>query len=335
MDNVLFKSYKVEERSYVSFIKREIHNLIITDFKPKRTAEIDIVISEVTSNLIKHAGAGELLYRLSEEDEQPVFEIICIDKGPGIKDLKHAMKDGVSTSKTLGQGIGAITRLSNFSQIYTQPENGTIVYCRFNKSRDYTAPKTNIVVRSLNVPIATETVSGDNMAIRYFKTKTLIFAGDGLGHGPNAKEAVDGAIAVFKESMTADPCEMIREMHRHVKKTRGLVGTVAILDHVTKKWEICGVGNISTRLQNGLEYKNYVSNNGVIGLNIPTRLQNTIMMMEKYQLLICCSDGIKTSWDLAKYPSILKFDPMIIAAVLYKDHNRRTDDSSILIVKIT
>lgn len=335
MDNTLFKSYKIEERSYVAFIKREIHNLVITDFKIKRTAEIDIVVSEITSNLIKHVGSGELLYRLGVEDEQPVFEIICIDKGPGIKDLKNAMKDGVSSSKTLGQGIGAITRLSNFSQIYTQPENGTIVYCKFFKTRDLEVPKKNLVARCINVPIAGETVSGDNMVIRYFKTKTLIFAADGLGHGPHAKEAVDAAVSAFKESMTADPSEMIRELHQHVKKTRGLVGTVAVLDHITKKWEICGVGNICTRIQSGLEYKNYVSNNGVIGLNIPTRLQNSVMPMEKYQMLIFCSDGFKTSWDLAKYPSILKFDPMIIAAVLYKDYNRRTDDTSILIVKVT
>ena len=104
MDNRPFMSYEVEDRSFVSFVKREIHNAALgADFSAVRAAVIDIAVSELTSNIIKHAGKGELLYRFSKENQNPSFEIIAIDHGPGIKDVSHAMKDGVSTTKTLGQ----------------------------------------------------------------------------------------------------------------------------------------------------------------------------------------------------------------------------------------
>jgi anti-sigma regulatory factor (Ser/Thr protein kinase) len=334
VDNILFRSYTIEERSYVSFIKREIHNLVRGHFNESRTAEIDIVVSEMTSNLIKHAQKGELLYRLSSEEDEKIFEIICIDNGPGIKDLPNAMKDGVSSKSTLGQGIGAIMRLSNFSQFYTLPNWGTIVYTFFYNNIDHSASKKNVLVRAINVAKPGENVSGDNAFVKSYLDKTMVLVGDGLGHGHHAKEAVDKAISIFKESISGDPSEIIKEINKNLKHTRGLVATIATLDHKTKEWELCGVGNISTRLQKGLENKNYVCNNGIIGFNIPSRLENSRHEMEKFQQLILCSDGIKPRWDLIKYPGILKYDPMILAAVLYKDHARGNDDMTTVIVKV-
>lgn len=335
MDNFLFHSYIIEERSYVSFIKREIHNLVRPHFNEIRTAEIDIVVSELTSNLIKHAQKGELLYRLSVENNETVFEMICIDNAMGIKDLSYAMKDGISSKATLGQGIGAIIRLSNFSQFYTLPNWGTIVYTVFYNDANYKVSlKKNILARVLNVAKPGENVSGDNACIKSFPGKTIVFVGDGLGHGHHAKDAVDKAIAIFKESMSGDPSGIIKEINRNLKHTRGLVATIATLDHQTKQWELCGVGNISTRLQKGLENKNYICHNGIIGFNIPARLENSRYDMEKFQQLILCSDGIKTRWDLVKYPGVLKYDPMILASILYKDHGRQTDDMTAVIIKV-
>lgn len=334
MDNSNFQTYHIAERSYVSFIKREIHNLIKPHFSEKRTGEIDIVVSELTSNLIKHAGSGDLLYKLVYEEGEPVLEILCLDNGPGIQDMAHAMTDGASTLNTLGHGLGSINRLSSFSQIYSIEDWGTIVYARLHDSEKFQQPvKKNTIVRSLKVPYPGEMVSGDGLMLRSFDDLTLIFAGDGLGHGVFAAEACTAAIDAFNSTSSSDPATILREIHLAVKKTRGLVATVAAIHHDTKKIELCGVGNISTRIQRGLEYKNYSGNNGIVGLNMPTRLENTIHDMNKLQIAIFCSDGIRSKWDLSKYPSILKYDPMIIAAALYKDHGRQTDDMSILITK--
>lgn len=334
MDKILFKSYAVAERSQLSFVKREIHNLVRIDFGENKTGEIDIVVSELCSNLVKHAKDGEILYRLSKEKGLPLFEIISIDNGPGMKDVVHSSKDGISSKNTLGQGLGAISRLSSFSQVYSTEGWGTIIYAGFRAGAMEKLSPGRFAFRCLNVAKPGENVSGDGIEIRRLEHKILVLAGDGLGHGQHAKDAVDKAIEVFNSSLTTDPAELIRELHAGAKKTRGLVATIAELDFDKKKWEVCGIGNIHTRLQRGLEYRNYICHNGIISLNIPARIENAVWDMEKFQMLIFCSDGINTRWDIARYPSILKYDPMILAAALYKDHARRNDDMTILILKI-
>lgn len=334
MDSTLFQTYAIEDRSYVAFIKREIHNLVRPHFNENRTGEIDIVVSEICSNLIKYASKGELLYRLAKNGDEPAFEIIGIDNGPGMKDVQHFIKDGVSTKNTLGQGLGSIARLSNVSCLYSLPDWGTIVYARFSRELSDVLPKENEIIRTIRICKPGEKVCGDGVAIKRTLKRTLLFTGDGLGHGVNAEDAVNKAMAVFDKSMQADPAEILREMHTGVKKTRGLVATLTLIDYETKQWKLCGVGNIFSRLQRGLEYRNYICNNGIIGFNIPSRLENCTYEMEKMQYLILCSDGIRTKWDLLKYTSILKHDPIVLAAAIYKDHARRTDDMTIVIVKI-
>ena len=93
-----FTSYRIEERSYVSYIKREIRSQTMhARFSETQVGEIDIIVSEISSNLVKHAGSGEILFRVFEPDEDSsVFEILSIDKGPGIADTARMMRDGVA-----------------------------------------------------------------------------------------------------------------------------------------------------------------------------------------------------------------------------------------------
>ena len=81
-------------------------------------------------------------------------------------------------------------------------------------------------------------------------------------------------------------------------------------------------------------FKYYLPYNGIVGLNVPNSLNETVIDAEKNQHLIMCSDGLRSRWDLSKYPSISKFDSMILAGALYKDLVRGNDDASILIGKV-
>lgn len=316
-------------------VKREIHNVAREGFPEMRTGEIDIVVSELLSNLIKYAKSGEILYRLSGNEENAVFEVICIDRGSGIKDLQQMMKDGISSGTSLGHGLGSITRLSNFSQIYTQEDAGTIIYCRFLSNPEIKPAKEKVQIGCINVAKPGETVSGDGISFRATQDQSLLFIGDGLGHGEAAKIAVDAAIEVFDNSDLNDPSLLLKEIHMGVKRTRGLVATVVSLEHASKKINVCGIGNIYSRIQTGLECKNYIGNNGIAGMNIPTRIENAQFGLQSLQLIILCSDGIRTKWDLVHYPAIFRYDPMIIAAAIYRDHARYNDDMTVLVAKVT
>lgn len=333
-----FVNYRVEERSFVSYVKREIHlEVIKAQFNEKQVASIDIIVSELTSNLIKHAGSGELLYRTTESESGPIFEIISIDRGPGMAEPDRMMVDGVSTSGTLGQGLGAISRLSTNSQIYTKRGVGTIVYSMVSSvtSKKNTPKKFFVDVRALCVSKPRETVCGDGYGVAGDASLTKIFFGDGLGHGEHAKAAVDCAKDFFFTCDGMDPVDIIRGMHDKVRRTRGLVVAIAVFDKISSQLRVCGVGNIAVRLFNGLSLKNYMSYNGTVGLNIPNSLKSSVFAVEKNQHLIMSSDGIRTRWNMAQYPSIFKYDNIILAAALYRDNSRGNDDASVLIAKVS
>ena len=334
-----FTSYRMEERSYASYIKREIHQQVArAKFSETQAAEIDIIVSEISSNIVKHAGSGELLFRVRDVDDlTSTFEVVSIDNGPGIADTVRMLRDGVSTTHTLGHGLGSINRLSDTAQLYSQPGWGTIFYAlvRTRKKKNTPMPVYSPDVRALCINKPRELVCGDGYRVKRQGSETTIFLGDGLGHGARAKEAVDCAGEFFMGSAETDPVEIIRQMHVAIRKTRGLVGTVATCNTKTQAWRLCGVGNIFTKMYTGMEGKNYMPYNGTIGLNLPTTMSSSSFPVENNQHLIMCTDGIQTRWDLNKYPAILKYDNIILAAAIYKDYSRGNDDASVVIAKTT
>ncbi|WP_018616680.1 ATP-binding SpoIIE family protein phosphatase [Segetibacter koreensis] len=336
MDNKTQLLLNVSDRSYFSLVKKDIHALGMQQgFSDERAGQLDIIVAELCSNLIKHAGHGYLLVKAIEEHGNNGVEVICIDNGPGIADIKRMMLDGTSTKHTLGHGLGALQRLSDKFDIYSQKDWGTVILSRIfqNPLACYT-PKFTTEVKGLLVPKKGEKVCGDGFYYKHTNNQFKLFVGDGLGHGPDAAKAVDEAINSFKYCHEENPVEIIKYIHRTVKKTRGLVGTVVTFDFDVKEWNICGVGNILTKLSNFSQSKNYMSYNGILGHNIPGSLKEQKTPYEQGQYLILCSDGIKTKWELNNYPGIYKKDLSIVTAALYKDQTRNTDDASVVVAKI-
>lgn len=336
MDNT-FSSYKIDDRSLIAFIKREIHNLALhIGFTPHRAAETDIIVAELTSNLIKYAKGGELLYRANVQEGHNEIEIYCLDKGIGFENLSKIMNDGYSSSNTLGHGLGSIKRLSNDFQIYSMRNWGCVQYVKICEKQDFPLlplqSGLNYAGIAINYP--GEKFCGDGYHVKSSKKGFQIFFGDGLGHGENAYDAVQLAIKAFKQSIESEPSEVLRDIHSKVKKSRGLVATIASVDYASETWNICGIGNISTRIYNGLENKTYTPYNGIIGHNIPRTLNDTIIPYKKHQIIVLHSDGLRTRWNLNDMTSILKQHSGVIASSIYKENVRGTDDASIIVGKI-
>ena len=82
--------------------------------------------SELVRNMIRYAGKGEVLCEvLSQSVLQTGIRLTFIDKGPGIKDISLAMKDGYSSGKSLGLGLPGTKRLVNIFDIKSEPGKGT------------------------------------------------------------------------------------------------------------------------------------------------------------------------------------------------------------------
>lgn len=328
--------FNASDRSYFALLKKEIHALALTiNFDEKRAGETDIIVAELVSNLSKHATDGELMVQVIEEGGNQGLEIICIDSGPGMVDVSKMVIDGYSTKNTLGHGLGSIKRLSNKFQVYSQRNWGTIVLVRIFKDPPPAHVKaTKVDIRTLVIPKNGETACGDGFYAKTTKDSVKMLLGDGLGHGVEAAAASTAAINAFKICPEESPMEMLRFIHSTVKKTRGLVATIATFHFKEKVWRICGVGNISTRIIGINHTKNYIAYNGIVGLNIPNSMNDQVLPYDKGQQIIMCSDGMKSRWDTLRHPGIFRHDLSVAAAILYKDFARHTDDFSIAIGKI-
>jgi anti-sigma regulatory factor (Ser/Thr protein kinase) len=331
-------SFNANDRSYLAIVKKEIHQLAVqTGFEQKKVNEIDIVVSELGSNLIKHASGGEILAGILPPGEGAGLELISIDNGPGIPDPAMMMKDGVSTTQTLGHGLGSIRRLSDHFEIYSQKDWGTILLSRIYPEG---APKKNarkhpLSLRSLVISKPGELVSGDGCYSFTGEDGTVkLLVADGLGHGAEANRAVREAILAFRTFDSDSPADILRHLHSALKKTRGVVGTVVLVNPLKKTWKLCGIGNISTRFTGFQQPKGYLSYNGIVGHNIPHTLNDQELSQNEFQQIVLCSDGIRSRWEHAKLPDLHKQDLIVQAAALYKDFARKTDDMSIIIGRI-
>ena len=84
--------------------------------------------SELVRNMLNYAGKGKVLCEvISASALQSGIRLTFTDKGPGIKDIGLAMKDGYTTGKTLGLGLPGAKRLVNIFEIQSQPGKGTTV----------------------------------------------------------------------------------------------------------------------------------------------------------------------------------------------------------------
>ena len=83
--------------------------------------------SELVRNMLKYAGGGIALIEVIGEGRNSGIRLLFEDKGPGIKDIALAMKDGFSTGKSLGLGLPGAKRLVNEFDIKSKPGEGTIV----------------------------------------------------------------------------------------------------------------------------------------------------------------------------------------------------------------
>src|SRR5215469_17876446 len=80
-------------------------NLDATD-----VGRVAVVATELCSNLLKHAGSGEIAITPFDDGDGRGVELLALDQGPGIADIKKSLADGHSTAGTSGTGLGAIRR---------------------------------------------------------------------------------------------------------------------------------------------------------------------------------------------------------------------------------
>ncbi|MFE1749235.1 SpoIIE family protein phosphatase [Streptomyces anandii] len=96
-----------------------------------------LVATELATNLLKHAGGGRLLVEAVPPPDAgdgarqaPVVQIAAVDHGPGMADVAAALRDGYSTTRSLGAGLGTCRRVADDFHLHSTPGRGTVAVAR-------------------------------------------------------------------------------------------------------------------------------------------------------------------------------------------------------------
>jgi serine/threonine-protein kinase RsbT len=88
---------------------------------------IATAISELARNIVSYAHKGQITLKIVNGPSRQGLLIVASDNGPGIPDVRQAMRDGFSTSGSLGIGLPGVRRLMDEFEITSQLGRGTTV----------------------------------------------------------------------------------------------------------------------------------------------------------------------------------------------------------------
>jgi serine/threonine-protein kinase RsbT len=83
--------------------------------------------SELARNMLIYGGGGEVTLELLQDGLRQGLRVHFVDTGPGIPDIELALRDGFTTGKGMGLGLGGAKRLVNQFDIESAPGKGTRV----------------------------------------------------------------------------------------------------------------------------------------------------------------------------------------------------------------
>ena len=299
-------------------------------FDEKRLGDLGIVVTEIATNLYRHAKRGEVLLRKLEENGVLGLEALSLDRGPGIAEVSKCLEDGYSTAGTAGNGLGAIKRLSTAFDIYSTPQGTALVSQLWMGQRS--TSRYALEFGAACLPYPGETLCGDGWATSNKDGVFSFMVVDGLGHGEHAARAADQAIDVFKENGLLSPQLHLQKAHGALRSTRGAALVVLQADLKTQKITYSGIGNISGGAVIGGTSKSFVSLNGTVG-HQAQRFQEFTYDWNKGAFLILYTDGLQSKWKLDSYPGLPMRHPSLMAGIMYRDFRRERDDVTVLIIR--
>jgi len=323
----------IEDRSQVGEARRQAFALAGTaGLGDVSREQVALVVTELGTNLIKHAGGGALIVRVLSG--APALEVLSLDRGVGIAHIDESLRDGFSTSGSAGTGLGAVHRLSCLLDVYSTRPGGTAIVARVGARRAPESATTKLWdFGAVCVPKAGENINGDawSAAIDAEGSFSVLLV-DGLGHGLGAADAARAAVHVFETRPDLSPATQVGAVHAALRGTRGAAVAVAQINRRRGTLGFAGIGNVAGSIISGDETRQLVSMNGTVG-HAARRISEFTYPWPDDALLVLHTDGLGSRWSLDRYPGLTHHHPALIAGVLYRDFHRRADDVTVFAVR--
>jgi len=96
-------------------------------FSLLETTKVVTAASELARNALEHGGGGYAEIEVCTDGIRRGVRMRFVDTGPGIPDVEQALRDGYTTGKGLGLGLGGSRRLVSEFEIDSAVGRGTKV----------------------------------------------------------------------------------------------------------------------------------------------------------------------------------------------------------------
>jgi len=160
----------------------------------------------------------------------------------------------------------------------------------------------------------------------------LVMLCDGLGHGPMAAIAAQAAVRALHEGSGRLPADVVGEVHRALRGTRGAAVAVARIEPDQGRMLFCGVGNISGVLLGDGTRTSLVSYPGIVGHQL-RGLRTFEQPLPPGSALVLHSDGLSERWSADALPGLLQHSPALVAGQLLREAGIRHDDASAVVAR--
>ena len=193
------------------------------------------------------------------------------------------------------------------------------------------SPSENFEHASLVRPCPGERVSGDTVFVRGREGDLLLAVVDVLGHGPEANSLAREIDAFLADQKEVGVTGLMKDLHERLRGTRGAAIGLCTIDASCGRAVYVGTGNTVLRRFGSTETR-LVSLDGIVGQNMRTPLPQDLQL-EKGDLLVLYTDGVKDRFNAKDYPGVYHQRPDDVVRVIVERFGKSYDDAACIAVR--
>jgi negative regulator of sigma-B (phosphoserine phosphatase) len=186
--------------------------------------------------------------------------------------------------------------------------------------------------------MAGERRSGDLAVLVPCPGGGLVAVIDGLGHGDAAADAAEAAADVLRAHPGDAPQALFERCHRALRKTRGVVMTLAWFDLDARELRWVGVGNVEARLlrtgarAGGPRHSppSPLVLGGVVGYQLPRAIRAGSLALEPGDAVVLATDGVAADYSAVLDPGL---PAQAQAERVLRSHGKGSDDALAVVVR--
>jgi anti-sigma regulatory factor (Ser/Thr protein kinase) len=323
-------SIPIYDEASVSSARQRVRDAGLTFNASKNLVEtVALMASELTHNQLAYARQGYFGVRPIERGSIKGLEILAADLGPGFE--KRVLTGSSQTENSLGAGLESVLRLADEVEMDTRRAEGLRVIAR----KFETQTSSSYEVAIAGTPYPGEAISGDDAIYLQSDSGFLAALCDGLGHGPEAREASNKAVDAIAKNSDLGLREIADVVNEEMKGLRGCVLAVVRFTAHSRVLQCLLAGDIRVHLYHFRDSHFFTPTPFVIGdRNLRSRrLRVEETMAAPGSVLVMFTDGLESRTSLKGQLDLLRRPSLVIAQGVLEEHSRGTDDALVLVAR--